>query len=293
MSSAEVPPVAGSAESPNHATRARVSPAMPATRGSSRFSTATSLSSRSVTISDLALAVPSMLPNPPACASPTFSTTPTSGRASATSRAMSPAADAPISATRYSVSCMTRSIVIGPPTALLNEAWDATVGPTRPRISRRRFLVVVLPLEPVMPTTRSRSPARTRATTSFASAARAVVASATTTCGTSRSRGRSTISSAAPRSSAAPAKSWPSIASPTRATNTPPGAISRESVSTAPSISDPPTPVGRTSPATARAIWSIVSGITAEVCSSSRRFSRRLASAFRPPLARPATGDPA
>ena len=53
-------------------------------------------------------------------------------------------------------------MVMGAPTSLLNEARAATVGPTRSSTVRSRFLVVVLPFDPVTPTMRSLPSARTR-----------------------------------------------------------------------------------------------------------------------------------
>ena len=73
---------------------------------------------------------------------------------------------------------------MGAPTSLLNEARAATVGPTRSSIARSRFLVVVLPFDPVTPTMRSLPSARTRRTTSVARAPSASTESATTTWGT-------------------------------------------------------------------------------------------------------------
>ncbi len=253
-----------SGPSPNHTTRAAVRPAIGTTRGSSALSTATSVSSRSVTISDLALTVCSMPPNSPAWARPTFSTMPTSGRAIRTSRAISPTPDAPISATRNRVSAASSSIVTGAPTSLLNEARAATVGPTRSSTARSRFFVVVLPFDPVTPTMRRSPAARTRATTSVASAPSASTVSATTTCGTARSSTCSTTSRAAPCCAAIGANRWPSSNSPRLAKNTSPGAISRESVVTAPAttVSAAASVPSRCSvPPTAEAISARVSAI--------------------------------
>ncbi len=194
------------ASRPNHRTRARVLSAIDATRGSSMLRMATSVGSRSVTISVFALRVASMPPNSPACASPTLSTTPMSGRAMRTRRVISPMPLAPISATRNSVSSVTSSIVMGAPTSLLNDARGAMVGPTCSRIDRSRFLVVVLPFDPVMPTIFRCPFERTLAMTSVASAPSATTVSTTTSCGTGRSSSWSTTTSAAPFSTACGAK---------------------------------------------------------------------------------------
>ncbi len=65
------------------------------------------------------------------------------------------------------------------------------------------FFVVVLPFEPVTATTRSAPPARTRATTSRASAPIAATPFATITWLTGRSSSRSAITTTAPASTAA------------------------------------------------------------------------------------------
>ena len=189
---------------------------------------------RSRTISDFARWIASIPPNSPACASPTLSTTEMSGVAIATSRAISPSWLAPISTTRYSVCSSTRSIEIGAPTWLLNDPCGATVGPSASSTARSRFLVVVLPLEPVIATIRSFPAARTRSTTSRAMAARAATPSGTISCGTATSSARSATTSAAPASTAAGANRCPSVSSPGRAKNTEPAPTSRESVSTVP-----------------------------------------------------------
>ena len=131
-----------------------------------------------------------MPPNSPACARPTLSTTPTSGsrharRAGRSRRCRSRPSRRRGTACRASSS----SIVIGAPTSLLNEARGATVGPSRSRIARSRFFVVVLPFDPVTPTILRSPRARTRATTSVARAPSATTASSTTICGTGRSSG--------------------------------------------------------------------------------------------------------
>ncbi len=68
----------------------------------------------------------------------------------------------------------------GAPTSLLNDLTGATVSPSPSRMRARKFFVVVLPLDPVIPMMRREPPARTRATTSLASSPSAATASATT-----------------------------------------------------------------------------------------------------------------
>ena len=99
--------------------------------------------------------------------------------------------------------------------------WTAAASST----SRSRKAVVVLPLVPVIPATRSSavgSPWKRAAIGAIAARA-----SATTTCGTSRSSSRSTTSAAAPRSSAPAANSCPSARSPTTQKKSVPGSTVR------------------------------------------------------------------
>ena len=69
--------------------------------------------------------------------------------------AMCPTPRAPISTTRNRVSAVTRHTVSGTPTSELYEPTGATVGPATARTVPRRSFVLVLPEEPVMPTTAS------------------------------------------------------------------------------------------------------------------------------------------
>ena len=71
---------------------------------------------------------------------------------------------APISSTRKRVDSSARSTVSGRPISLLNERTGAIVGPTLPHSWASRSLVVVLPTEPVMPTTRRSLPPGSSAT---------------------------------------------------------------------------------------------------------------------------------
>ena len=86
---------------------------------------------------------------------------------------------------------------------------------------RTRNAVVVLPLVPVMPTTRSSavgSPWKRAAAGPIAART-----SGTSTSGTPRPSGRSHTSAAAPRSTASGAKSWPSARKPGTQKNSVPG----------------------------------------------------------------------
>ena len=144
------------------ASRSAAIEAIVATRASSALSTASPPRRSARTSSDFAAKVASMPPKPPACAMPTMSTTPTSGSTRPARRAISPGALAPNSLTRYRVSYVTRSIVSGAPTSLLNDACGDTVSPTGSRMRASRFFVVVLPLEPVIPTIAQVAAARGR-----------------------------------------------------------------------------------------------------------------------------------
>ncbi len=98
---------------------------------------------------------------------------------------------------------MTRQTVSGTPTSELYDPTGATVGPAVASTVPRRSLVLVLPDDPVMPTTAMPG---SRRTTSRARAAKASWVSATTTHGTP-STGRVTRAATEPRSTAAGTKS--------------------------------------------------------------------------------------
>ena len=167
------------------------------------------------------------------CATPTLTTTPTSGRAIPHRYRMCPGPREPISRTRNRVRSSAWSTVCGRPSSLLNDPGGATTaapGNAAASNCAVRSLVVVLPDEPVMPTT-VRSGSRSR--TARASRPIAVSASATMIMGTP-STGRVPITAVAPASWAAPAKSCPSTFPPGNATNSAPGPTRRESNSTVP-----------------------------------------------------------
>ena len=141
-------------------------------------------------------------------------------------------ARSPPSSIRLKVAC--RSIASGvvrstssstPPTTCFTVPSSPHRTPAASSISRIRNAVVVLPLVPVTPTTRSSrvgSPQKRAA-----SGAIAARASATTTCGTASSSSRSTTSAAAPASTAPGAKSWPSVLPPGTQKNSVPGPTRR------------------------------------------------------------------
>ena len=89
------------------------------------------------------------------CATPTFVTTTMSGRAISHSNVTSPLRRAPISATTTSASAAAPSSVTGRPTSLLNDSGLAWVRNRLAHTAAAMSLVEVLPLAPVMPTTRA------------------------------------------------------------------------------------------------------------------------------------------
>ena len=154
----------------------------------------------------------SMPPKSPAWARPTLSTTRDVGtddrrRAGRYRRC----ALAPISTTRKRVSSSTASIEIGAPTWLLNEPRGATVGPDAlEQTPRSRFFVVVLPFEPVMPTTEGASGADP-GDHGAREGASAATPSATMICGTSTSTGVRRRRARRPPAAASAANRWPSV----------------------------------------------------------------------------------
>ncbi len=148
-----------------------------------------------------------------------------SGATRSVSLARSPMRRIPISRTRNRVSTRERSMVSGTPSSLLSEPVVAIVGAALDSTAVSRSLVLVLPRDPVTPTTVS--PSRSRATTWAASACNAALASSTTTVGSAVGREPSTAT--APAWPAWAAWSWPSACSPAKATKRPPGSACRPS----------------------------------------------------------------
>ena len=94
------------------------------------------------------------------CATPTFVTTTTSGRAIAHRSATSPSRRAPSSATTTCTSGGAPRSVIGVPISLLNDHGLACVRNRRAVTAAVMSFVEVLPFAPVMPTTTASIPAR-------------------------------------------------------------------------------------------------------------------------------------
>ena len=115
-----------------------------------------------LTSSLFARATPSRSPKYSTCAMATLVTIPTSGRATSARRVMCPTPRAPISSTTHCASSGALRSVSGRPSSLLKERSLADVRKDDARHSRTRSLVVVLPTEPVIPTTPW--PTRPRAT---------------------------------------------------------------------------------------------------------------------------------
>ena len=211
---------------------------MAATRGSSAFRTASPSAGSAAGSSAFALAIRSMLPARSRWVGCTASTTPTSGRAISASRAISPTVYMLISRTAASCVASSRSRVIGSPVSELRFPSFRSVASSRERTSAVISLAIVLPVEPVMPTTRTAWRDRHQAARSW----RARSASGTTTWGASRrssgrSTGRSTSAAEAPARSASATNACPSARSPGSATKMDPGLTRRESTD-APVIED-------------------------------------------------------
>jgi hypothetical protein len=217
---------------PNVTIRASVRLAMARTRWSSALRMATppaAAAGRAAGSSPLARATCSMPPNSPVWAWPTLSTAPTRGGAISHRNAMCPGPRAAISSTMNRVCSSARSTVSGNPNSLFQEPSGEMVGPSRSTSWAVRSLVEVLPAEPVRPATVT---AGSRAITSWASLARAVGTSSTSSPGTPA--GRVPSIAVAPASRAAAAKSCPSTCSPSTAANSPPAPARRESMTTGP-----------------------------------------------------------
>ncbi|CAB5069056.1 unannotated protein [freshwater metagenome] len=140
---------------PNVSTCAAVSEAIARTRSSSALSTAQPDAGRLSTSSALARATPSIPPRRSVWAAATRVTTPTVGRATVQSRAISPSPRIPISSTSASLSSGALRTVAGSPQSLFRLFSLAAVRQRAPSTSRARSFTLVLPTEPVMPTTRS------------------------------------------------------------------------------------------------------------------------------------------
>jgi hypothetical protein len=177
-----------------------------ATTGSSAFRMATPSSGSASTSSALARATVSRDPNISRCAAPTFVRTPTVGRAERHSISMWPSPRLPISSTSASVPSGALRIVSGTPTSVLNERGLACTRNREASTARDRSLVVVLPVEPVIPTTGPSKEVRSAA----ASAIRASPTFVTRTTGPLHPSPREIIAPAAPASNEASMKLWPS-----------------------------------------------------------------------------------
>ena len=219
---------------PKVSTEAGVCDAMASTRASSAFRTATPSRGRASTNSRLATMIWS---RPPMCSTwtgATASSTPTVGRAMEHSTSMWPWPRAPISTTDTSVSAAAFASVSGTPNSLLNEPSDAAVTNCSARTEASRSLALVLPTDPVIPTTRSGS--RRRATPARRMRARATSG---TTTEVVAGPGCSTRQAGDPSATATGTKSWPSR-SPRTAANSWPGRSRRESMPTPSTVTSGP-----------------------------------------------------
>ncbi len=119
------------------------------------FSTASPLAGKPAGSSALARVIAARLPARSRWVGCTLSTTPTSGRAISTSRAISPSAYMLISSTATWWVGSRRSRVIGRPVSLFRLPSFRRVRSERLRTSATISFAIVLPVEPVMPTTRT------------------------------------------------------------------------------------------------------------------------------------------
>ena len=236
--------------------------ASPGVAGSSALSTAVPPGAIPSRISAFAAATPASPPTPSRCTGPTFVTTPTCGAAMAASRRISPARLIPISTTATSCPASSPSSVSGRPTRLFRFPSLRSTRQRAAAIANAISLVVVLPLLPVMPTTRAgmrrrwyaaRSPSARRESGTTITARPGQAASSRAT--SSRcSACSSTRTPQAPRRSAAPTNRCPSSTirtgcsrGPASATNNSPRARVRLSVET-PAASDPSAGPARSTP---------------------------------------------
>ena len=155
--------------------------------------------------------------------SPTWVTIPQSGRTKEHSESICPSPRMPISTTTLRVSASAASSVFGTPSSLFWLPRVAVTLPAHASTSRTRFLVVVLPFEPVRPTIRPcKRPRHTRARSVMATCAsstrRIAAPSSCTRATTSSGRDRVTSTQRAPAETAARTKSCPSTRSPASAT---------------------------------------------------------------------------
>ena len=238
---------------PKVTTRPADRPANPATTGSSALSTAMPSAPIASTGSAEASTIASHDPKISRCATPTFVTTTMSGRAISHSNVTSPLRRAPISATTTSASAAAPSSVTGRPTSLLNDSGLAWVRNRVAHTAAAMSLVEVLPLAPVMPTTRADIVRRSSA----ASCRNASPGERTNTAGPVAERPSRSSAPAAPLSNASGTNRPPSVCSPGSATNSAPGPAARESVTT--ELTSTSAPVCR--PSTARATWDMRRGL--------------------------------
>src|SRR3954454_16288317 len=184
--------------------------------------------------SAFAAAIASMLPSSSRWTGPTLTITPTSGSAMRASSAIWPLPRIAISRTRMSVPGGAPRIVSGRPISVLRFWAVATTRLCVASSPGRRSFVDVLPVEPVMPTTRAcrwrrqavaRRPSASSGSSAASRAPGGAHRGAAAWSGATRTRH-------APLASACGAKRPPSTFSPVRPTNRSPGPTARESMTT-------------------------------------------------------------
>src|SRR5579872_2022800 len=223
--------VTSPARSPNVTTRAGVRRRIASTSASSAFRIATPSAGSPSTRAVFSAARASRPSKKSKWDSPTFVTTPISGRDTATSSRICPGPRIASSTTAISASLGTFARTSGIPISVFQLRGDRTVRNIRPVTAAVSSLVEVFPTLPVMPITRS----AWRSRTFRASTCNACSVSGTTIIATSGgTSGTSSVPStaAAPRRHASAANRCPSVRSPRSATNTMPGETARLSTVT-------------------------------------------------------------
>ena len=199
-------------------------------------------------ISALVAAIASIEPSSSMWTGPTLVITPTSGSAIAQSSAIWPGPRIPISSTSTSVPSGAARLARGRPISVLKFSGLATTCPGRS--ARQMSLTVVLPVDPVIPTTRQPSSSRQARASDCSEASGSAAPSTqpedpspapTLRCmASSRPHWVATRIPQAPWRSAAAPNSPPSKRSPGRPTNRSPSRTSRESITTRAGPPGPP-----------------------------------------------------
>ncbi len=183
--------------------------------GSSAGKTANAPAPRPAKSSPLARATSSIEPSVSRCAAATLVMTPIEGRAISVRVAISPRARIAISRTHTASVPSADRIVSGRPTSVLKLPGVRSDAPSGRSAAAQSSLVVVLPFEPVIATTRPANPSRTaraRSPSARRGSSTAITARSAQPAGTPRPR--ATTTPAAPAAAACAANAKPSTRSP-------------------------------------------------------------------------------